>query len=291
MLSNDTDKSIRKDLSHQLRYLLNDMSGGIIQQHFIKIIDNYITDNDIIIRTEIILAVAGNCHKFTNEYINNEFKTYCISYFNMDNSNLLEYFQEVKTVFIAMLGVCEKSYKPFIEVIKSYLKKFFMITGSGNDFISSNLPFDYIIESSDIIIRVMDEGFVTDYVLYIICNVISKEGISFILTYEQFNEVDYKLLFYKNIHKFLTSASKDISNKFLVKCYFEPFEQSSGMMGLIKLSLKNLNEIITYQSRIKNKEFFNEFIANFEKFEEVVFEYDKCQEWREIRDILIALER
>jgi hypothetical protein len=293
MLSNDTDKSIRKDISHQLGRLLSELDKGRVEQHFVKIIENYIVDSDMIIRTEIILAVAGNVNKFSPEFINTEFKSHCTGYFHMDKSNLLEYFEQLKSVFFAMLGICE-SHKPFAEVVKAYLKKFCMIAGSGSDFISSNLPFDYVLEHSDTIIKVLqatgDENFVVEYVLYILFNVVEKEGSSFILTYEQFSEVDYKNLFYKNIHKFLTSVSKDTLNKYLLPSFFDLFKKDDHELVLIKPALKNFKEIIQHQAKVKNKDFINEFIAIFDKFETVTLAYDKCQDWRDIKNILIAVE-
>jgi hypothetical protein len=42
MLSNDTDKMIKTELSHQLKYLFADFDKNIIQLYFLKIVMKFL---------------------------------------------------------------------------------------------------------------------------------------------------------------------------------------------------------------------------------------------------------
>jgi hypothetical protein len=256
-------------------------------------------EKDIIIKAEIIQAISCNITKFSNEYINNELKQYYSNYFRLENSDLLEFFDQVKIVFLAMLSVCEEGYlKGYTEILKFYLSKFVLIKekDSNYSFISANIPFDYVIEKSDVIIKLLrinnEDKYAMFYVAYIIDNILDKDDSTLIVNYDQFNEIDYKQIYFKNIDKFFSASSKKAINKYILQTFFNLFSyEEAGPIQLLKLSLKHFKKIIQNQAKIDNKEFFTELFNNFDKIERFLTNYDINQEWRDLKDFIIAVER
>jgi hypothetical protein len=234
--------------------------------------------------------------KFNHDFINNDFKQTCCNYFNLEFSYFLEFFESVKIIFDTILNICQNGFvKSFADIVKNYLKKYFMVyeKDAGYDYITTNIPFDYIIEQVDKIITVLqlanDNNFKTDFVIYIIKNIHEREENIYIIKYEKFNEIDYKKIYYKNIHKFFNSLAKQIVNKYISKTLFDIFEEDS--LEFAKLAFTNLKEIFNSQSNANNEEFFDSFVNSFEKFTAVLNKYDQRINWRELKIALSALER
>jgi hypothetical protein len=173
-----------------------------------------------------------------------------------------------------------------------------MVYEKDNDYsyITTNIPFDYVISKTDLIIKVVkmanDNNFITDYIIYIMKNVIEKEGFTLPITYDRFGTIDYKIVYYENINRFYASLSKHVINKnllFSFFCLFDPYEED--LTELIKISFKNLKNIFQSQVKLDNEEFFNEFINSFERISEAINKFNKNDNWRDIKDILYSFER
>jgi hypothetical protein len=192
----------------------------------------------------------------------------------------------MKLVFCNLLNLTDKGYRSFMDVIKNYLKKYFMIyekEGETN-LILQSLPFDYVLKNSDLIIQIFtkfDRNFLTDFVVYIFKTIIEREG-SYIVKYEKFEIFDYKIIFFENLHKFFT-LPKQILNKFILASFFNLFHENVEY-----LKFPNFGEILISQTKTENEEFFNLFILNFAKFELCLH---KLENWRILIKILKSLEK
>jgi hypothetical protein len=247
-----------------------------------------------------------NTSKFSQDYVTTELKQACLTYFQYDYFNILEYFEMVKSVFSAILSLSLKGFhKTFTEIVKIYIRKFFLVFEKDKDysFISTNIPFDYIIDQCDAIIQVLqlsnDNNFIVDFVVYIIKNVVERADGVEIATYEKFDDVDYREIYFQNIHKFYTSLlSKQIVNKYINPTFFKLFDteeaDSDGCLAtkkLVKIVFQNLHQIIVSQIKLDNEDFFSQFILNFEKIEKFFDEFPKYENWREIKIVLDSLQR
>jgi hypothetical protein len=198
----------------------------------------------------------------------------------MENVNLFEYFEEVKKVFFAILLICEKGNKAFIEVLKKYINKFLFSE-------SEKFPFDYFLINLDLILKALklnnEENLLSDFILYFLYNIAAKDNL--LVTYEKFGEFDYKKIFFENFFRFFISLPKDLLNKYILDYFFDFLNNE---VVHIKFLFKNFSSVISHQASINNKKFFNEFCTYFDKFENLVLKFDKF-EWREIKEILIGI--
>jgi hypothetical protein len=295
ILANDTDKTIKTELAHQFRYLFGEMDRMTIQQYFIKIIDSYLGDNDIIIKTETILAISANLDKFGADYINNELRQVCANYFSLEFSYVIEFFESVKATFEAVLDIVGKGYhKGYVDIIKRYIRKYFMVYEKEVDLINGILPNDYVIHKSDVIINAFklggDKNFITDYVIYIVKNILDREGYSYIITYEKFPSVDIIKSTYENLYKFYTSLPKAVINKHINSVFFAVFDDSTVPEGIVRLCVSKFTNIIQSQVILNNEEFFNQISINFDKITKVMNKLDKHLHWRLLRDTIEAME-
>jgi hypothetical protein len=191
-----------------------------------------------------------------------------------------------------------------VPIIKSFIKRYFMLfeNGSSNQLILqnntqvyANLTYDYLIEDFSKISRLLklnnENNFLTDFFNYLLKTLFENSGSnSLVLSKSRdftfsFNEnIDYKTIFYKNLHKFFKVKSKQMVNKYLSFKLFEIFEENNKT--LLEIVWSNFSKIFISQMKCDNEEFFNKFLDIFSKFEECL---NEVKDWRVMKNVLESL--
>ena len=153
ILSSDSDKIVRQEVAYHMKYLCMELEESYIRKNVLKVIDNYLNDGDIIIRTAMIVSILSTIpNKLNDEFIitNNANKIQYI--FDTDSSN--NDIQRTQIIIFKSLvneinryGNIEKN---FNNLIKFFLTKHFL---SREKTVEYNLPLNFLVEELYIIIN------------------------------------------------------------------------------------------------------------------------------------------
>lgn len=131
ILTGDSELAIRLEVAYQLRHILKEIDEGLIQKKFYKILENYINDDDMVVKSETIISILLNIDKFITdldqEFIEEFVKT--IHYLFEVDYLTSERFKFVKKVFDCLVKkIYDNSItsKDFHNLVKIYLKKYFL---------------------------------------------------------------------------------------------------------------------------------------------------------------------
>jgi hypothetical protein len=171
-----------------------------------------LTESDVIAKSEFLISLILNIDKiFQIDYIQ---KIILKTMNFLDNDyNADKHFNSVCKVFrtvVSHLQNFPQYQKYFIEIIKVYLKKYFMLFEKDfSNSIENNFSYDYLIEDFHLISKILrkqnENNFWTDFFNYIMRRIFENN-------FSEFGDVsqttiksncnrDYKLIFFNNFEK------------------------------------------------------------------------------------------
>ncbi len=164
------------------------------------------TENDIIIKSEFIISVLINIEKFTDSDFIQKYVPVLMYFFEVDY-HATKHFDYVVKVFRAIIKYSQnyQTHRHFIEVIKYYLNKFFLVYDKSD---LPVFPYEYIIEDFHLISKILkingENNLWTDFYNYMLRQVFEngeKCDLSLSATNSNNGTIDYKLIFFQNIEK------------------------------------------------------------------------------------------
>jgi len=152
ILSSDSDRVIRIETAFNLRFICKELEENFIKRNLHKTIENYLSEEDPIIKTEVFNSVICNFKKFFFEDSNLNFLTLLLNKITqfMENSNsynmvykiytniVNEYFDGFREYNnfsannysngkgVSNVSSANNSNKSFLNIIKIFLRVFFM---------------------------------------------------------------------------------------------------------------------------------------------------------------------
>lgn len=104
ILSSDIDISIRIEIAFNLRFICQELDGNFIKRNLLKTIENYLNEDNFIVKAEALISVIRNFKKFHDE----------------SNSNFINFFMQKLTNFFEMNNNYNLSYEVFLTIINEY---------------------------------------------------------------------------------------------------------------------------------------------------------------------------
>jgi hypothetical protein len=181
-------------------------------------LDNYLNDNDIIVKTELTVSCLLNITKLSEADLLNSLILKIQNLFEGDYFFCInETFPSIIKVFRMIIEQLNKSLnlinlsKMFINPLKYYLKRFFILYEKDKDntfFNQQSYPYDYIVEDFHLISNVLkaagENNFWIDFFNYLIKqifdNSLTVQNTS-TLSLNSRTGIDYKTIFFENLDK------------------------------------------------------------------------------------------
>lgn len=162
-------------------------------------------DTDILVKTEFIISVLINIEKISDI----DFLIFFISKIQsiFENEYTIDNFNLIVRIFKTILLEIQEKYiqKHFLNLIKFFVKKFFLVYEKDKDyaFVIINFSYEYIIEDFNLISNILknnnENNFFMDFLNYLLKHIF--EPLTFSVTSHNKNNPDYKNIFYKNYDK------------------------------------------------------------------------------------------
>ena len=240
VLCEDTDRAVKFESIYQIRYLIRECPAKYCQEKILQFINIYLEEIELQSRATIIesLLVFNNLEKFIEV---ENFKDNLISKIDEiitsdDYISLQNDFVVFETIFNNLLNISlksEKYRKVFINLLKKYLRIFFMKkslkqiekmnnndneeeiyeeSGDEENDIKAKLKTDYIIDKFPEILQIFNEEKDIDFI-----NELMKEGT------KVFFQKENKDIFYKKYHLMINKippGNYNLSKIFLDKVFF-----------------------------------------------------------------------
>jgi hypothetical protein len=150
-------------------------------------LENYLYEDDIIIKSEIIISIFKNIKKITDSEFLNHFENKVKKYLETNFSN--EYISFRDKVFFTIIEEIEKYIIPektYFTIIKNFIKKFVMINDINKEskdciyFINSTKLYSMVFIHLEKIDKVFllhdDQNFMTDFINYLIKVIFDLNG-------------------------------------------------------------------------------------------------------------------
>lgn len=218
MLTSDSEKAIRMEISYHIRFIVKEFDELIVKKNFSKIFDNYLNDNDIIVKTEFIISALFNINKLSDADLLNPVINKIQNLFEGDYFfSITETFPSIVKVFRVIIEQISKFFifqKNFINCIKYYIKRFFIVYEKDKDntfFNQQNYPYDYLIEDFNNISKILksnnENNFCIDFFNYLIKQIFDQGNnlvqntSSTSLNITKIGPSDYKSIFFENLDK------------------------------------------------------------------------------------------
>ena len=238
-LCDDTDRAVKFEIIHQIRYLIKDCSPQFCKENILQYINIYLDDIELVFKSTVIesLLVFNNLDKFLeipefSENLIGKIKEIIIS---DDDISLQNDFFIFESIFNNLLNISlksEKYRKLFFNLLKLYLQIFFLkkkikdIENNSNEEenedeeesadeesdIKDKLKTDYIIEKFPEILKIYNEEKDIDFI-----NELMKEGT------KVFFKKENKDIFYKKYYLMINKiplGNYNLSKHFLDKVFF-----------------------------------------------------------------------
>ena len=96
MLSSDCERVIKLEVAYNLRFLIRDtLDEKFIKQNFIRLVEAYISEDDLFLKTEIFISVMMNFKKYNDDVFISGI-TQKIANLIENNSNISDFGQIIK---------------------------------------------------------------------------------------------------------------------------------------------------------------------------------------------------
>ena len=236
-LCDDTDRAVKFEIIHQIRYLIKDCSPKYCEENILQYINIYLDDIELIFKSTIIesLLVFNNLDKFLEipDFSDNLIKKIKEIIISDDDISLQNDFFIFISIFNNLLNISlksEKYRKLFLNLLKLYLQIFFLKkklkdiennnnskddeeeSSDGENEVKMKLKTDYIVERFPEILNIFNEEKDIDFI-----NELMKEGT------KVFFKKENKDIFYKKYHLMINKiplGNYALSKHFLDKVFF-----------------------------------------------------------------------